>query len=90
MNLKIKRKLENLSNEINEIHSLIKLVGEHFNCKRFKDNTSLDHFSMKRYFNEYGDTLYVAQKMVSKIEKDILNMIEDMIKEDDKNVATSK
>ena len=86
MDLKLKRKLEDLSNDINEIHSLIKLVGEHFNSKRFKHNPSLDHYSLGRYFNEYGNTLYVAQKMVSKAEKDILNMI----KEEDKNVTTSK
>ncbi len=48
-------RLENINSDIHRVKSLIKILDEHFICKRDKTNLVLDYYSITRLFSEYGD-----------------------------------
>ena len=48
--------------EISLIKSMLVLLSEHFDCKRFKGDMVTDWYSIQRYFHEYNDLLYIIQK----------------------------
>lgn len=55
--------------EITLVKSMLTLLSEHFNCKRFKNDKTMDWYSIQRYFYEYNDLLYIIQKKIIHIEE---------------------
>ena len=49
--------IDKLNLNLSVTKSFIELLFNHFDCKRFKDNPTLDHWSVTRNFNAYNDLL---------------------------------
>lgn len=62
------RKKDKLNEEISYLDSLLTIVSEHFDCRRYKDITN-DWYSVTRYFNEYNNLLSLAYKHLKEIKK---------------------
>lgn len=59
--------------EIALVKSMLNLLSDHFDCKRFKDDKIMDWYSIQRYFYEYNDLLYIIQKKIVRIEELLKN-----------------
>lgn len=59
--------------EIALVKSMLNLLSDHFDCKRFKDDNVMDWYSIQRNFREYNDLLYVIQKKIIRIEEILKN-----------------
>lgn len=73
----LREKVENLDlkNEITK--DLVTLLDDHFNCKRFNDNKSLDYYSITRLFREYTTLNYVISKNIQEMGKDISELYKE-------------
>ncbi len=58
------RVLDDLNNNLRLAQSCLKILCDHFDTQRSKDNLALDHFSVTRLFYEYNDLLSISLEKI--------------------------
>lgn len=71
----IREKLEKMQLEVSITKDLSKILDEHFQITRYKDNVTLDHWSMIHLFGEYTTLSYTIGNKLNELE----NLISDVI-----------
>lgn len=80
MEQKIIDKLENLQFDITITKDLTRILGEHFDCKRYKERF-IDHVSLTYMFDEYKSLSYDLSRKLVSIERNIKDIIDEIYKE---------
>jgi len=80
-------KLENMLADIMRTKSLTYILEEHFMSKRYKDDRTMDWYSLQRLFIEYGDLSVAIEERLVKIEDDLEQIIKQLynFERNDKN-----
>ena len=85
MNINAERereRAEEIQNEIYTLKSLMSILCDHFECKRFDDLTA-DYYSLQYHFKEYTELAYTLLRKLGDTEEQIKILVTELYKEGD-------
>ena len=74
-----RERVESLDYELHVLNSLMSLLCDHFEAKRFKE-MSADWYSLQYKFQEYTDLSYTILKKLQDLESKTTELVKDLCK----------
>ena len=74
----IKDKLEKIQFEVYITKDLSKILDEHFQSDRYRENIYMDYWSLTHLFSEYTTLSYEISNKLSDIEKSLTGLVNEL------------